>query len=134
MLKSEGFALIKIQKFFPENKIILRALKNGELVAMPVNQGLKRILDKMKTVPLTMRDFKINKLIKKVARKLKISKHLSNHCARKTFAVTMCAERGISVETCAKLMGITVEVCYKSYYRVSDTKIDKEVNLAWQEI
>jgi integrase len=58
-------------------------------------------------------------------------KKITTHCARHTFAITMCAEAGISAETCAELMAITLKTCVDNYYKVTNLKIDKECEEAW---
>jgi integrase len=61
-----------------------------------------------------------------------IKKRITTHTGRHTFAITMCAEAGISAETCAELMGITIATCVNNYYRVTNRKIDKECLGAWK--
>ena len=112
----------------------IRATKNGEQVSMPITSRLKRNLDRIKGLPLDIEEPVINRSIKELAARLKIKKHLTSHCARKTFAVTMCADQGIGVEVCAALMGITVAVCVENYYRVSGAKINAECLRAWESI
>ena len=53
-------------------------------------------------------------------------KKLTTHVARHSFAVR-CAELGISIETTAEFMGITVRSCH-IYYRITNKKIDNEVD------
>lgn len=61
-----------------------------------------------------------------------IHRHITTHCARQTFAVSFCADRGISCEVAAELMGITVEVCANTYYKITNYKIEDEVSKAWE--
>lgn len=114
--------------------IRIRATKNGEPVSMPITSRLKRNLLRIKELPLNIEEHSINRSIKELAAKLKINKHLTSHCARKTFAVTMCADQGIGVEVCATLMGITIETCVRNYYRVTGSKINNECLQAWGKL
>lgn len=114
------------------NYISVEAIKNKERVALPLHPRLDRILKVVKDLTLMKSVSDLNKTLVDICRELKINKKLSSHCARHTFAITMCAERGISAETCAKLMGITVTVCVGSYYKVTPEKIRGETMLAWE--
>lgn len=53
-----------------------------------------------------------------------IKKNLRTHIGRHTFWV-LCAELGLSIETTAELMGITISVC-KTYYKVTRQKVNRE--------
>lgn len=121
-----------IKKRVIDARVKIRAKKNGEWVSMPVSKPLARNLVRMQSVPLTITEPEINRSLKDIALELHIDKYLTTHCGRHSFAVTICAERGISVETCANLMGITVDTCYKAYYRVTNKKIDAEALKAWK--
>lgn len=111
--------------------ISIEAIKNKERVAIPIHERLKRALDMVRVTPLKKRRQEINLVLKEICEELEIKKSISSHCARHSYAITMCAERGISAETCAKLMGITVSVCVSSYYRVTPEKIRNETTIAW---
>ena len=120
------------KKDIKDGKVFLRAKKNGEWVTMPVNAILKRNLPRMKALALSIEEPTINEKLKHLANKQKIHKHLTTHTGRHTFAITLCADRGVSSETCAELMGITIATCVANYYRVSNRKIDAETVKAWK--
>jgi integrase/recombinase XerD len=114
--------------------ISLRATKNKSWVNVPLHEGLIEVIKRMKEIPLTISEPTVNKRLKTLAGELKIKKRLSTHCGRKTFAVTMCLERGVSSETAAKLMGITLAVFEKSYSFVTAEKIKLETDKAWKDL
>ena len=109
--------------------LFLRAKKNGEDVTMPVAGRLARHLERVRVTPLTLVEQVINRTLKNVGG---IQKKISSHTARHSFAITLCAEQGISAETCAELMGITLVTCVNNYYKVTNRKIDKECLQAWE--
>jgi site-specific recombinase XerD len=111
------------------DRLYLRAKKNGEWVTMPIVGRLKRHLERVKATPLTLVEQVFNRTLKNVGG---IKKKISTHTGRHTFAITMCAEQGISAETCAELMGITLVTCVNNYYKVTGKKIEKEVMAAWK--
>jgi integrase/recombinase XerD len=114
--------------------ISLRATKNKSWVNVPLHEGLIEVIKRMKEIPLTISEPTVNKRLKTLAGELKIKKRLSSHCGRKTFAVTMCLERGVSSETAAKLMGITLAVFEKNYSFVTKEKIKLETDKAWKDL
>lgn len=114
------------------NNISVEAIKNKAWVAVPFHKGHKELFVRMKEVPLTIVEPTINRHLKTIAKHLKIEKKITTHCARKTFAVTMCLERGVSAETAAKLMGITLAVFEKNYSFITKEKIRMETSKAWK--
>ncbi|GAO43749.1 site-specific integrase [Flavihumibacter petaseus] len=108
------------------------ARKNKTWVTMPVPPGLSRILPLLAENSCIQYEQQINESLGRILPEIGITRHITTHCARHTFAVTMCAERGISCEVCAELMGITVQVCSETYYKVTNVKIEKEVKKAWK--
>lgn len=133
-LRISDWLTFDIKEHVVGDKIKLRARKNKEWVTIPFSGPLARNIERMRLLPLTIEEPTLNEKLKIIAKELKINKKLTSHCGRKTFAVTMCADRGISSETCAELLGITVSVCVKSYYAVTDHKIIKEVTGAWFDL
>lgn len=134
-LRISDWVQFDLEKHVQEKSILLHTIKGkGEWVTMPITKALRRTLDRIAAVPLTADEPVVNRALKDIAKALNIKKHLTTHCARHTFAVTMCAERGIGVEVCAELMGITVATCVNNYYKTTKTKIDAECVKAWKGI
>lgn len=131
-LRISDWYLFDIKKRVHANYISLRAKKNGEWITVPLYDRLKFVIDEMRKVPLTLPEPVLNRQFKKVASQAKINKHISSHCGRKTFAVTICLERGVSSETAAELMGITLDTFVKSYSKVTPAKIRNETTQAWK--
>lgn len=111
-----------------EGRLFLRAKKNGEWVTMPITGRLAAHLERIKDCKLVRTEQELNRTLKKLVP----GKRITTHCGRHTFAITMCSEMGISAETCAELMGITLKTCVDNYYRVTNRKIDKECLTAWE--
>jgi site-specific recombinase XerD len=131
-LRVSDWYLFDIKKRVQGDHIALRAKKNGGWVTVPLTKRLKYVIGEMKKVPLVSDQQKINDRFNDIAAACKINKHLSTHCGRKTFAVTMCLERGISSETAATLMGITLNIFSKSYAKVTPQKIRQETSVGWK--
>jgi integrase len=115
-------------KHIKGDEIRLRAKKNQTPVHMLIQDYLAENLERIKQMPLESLSWNsktalINKLAKYlglICQDLGITKELTSHCGRKTFAVTMCASMGVPINICAEWMGITIETCEKSYYRLTD--------------
>jgi integrase len=130
-LRVSDWLQFDLNKNVTKTRLILNETeKNEALISMPLTHRLREIVDLLKNEPKPKSRNTFNR-VQQVLRKCGIDKKITSHCGRKTFAVTMCAERGISVETCAELMGITIQVCRTNYYEVTQKKIDREVLEAW---
>jgi site-specific recombinase XerD len=117
-----------------QRNISLQATKNKSWINVPLHDGLIQVIKRMKEIPLTVTEVTINRRLKTLADELKIKKKLSTHSGRKTFAVTMCLERGVSSETAARLMGITLAVFEHNYSFVTAEKIQIETAKAWKDL
>lgn len=69
---------------------------------------------------------KYNHLIKVIAKEKGITKHLTTHTARKTFATKMY-EEGWSIESIADMMGITIDILLKHYIKKSRRRLENEI-------
>jgi site-specific recombinase XerD len=117
------------QRFNPamvrEGRLILRAKKNGELVSLKIHPLLEKVIEQIQDLPRgVMAEQKTNEELKGLSKLAGIDKKITTHVARHSFAVR-CAELGISIETTAALMGITVKTC-TIYYKITNRKIDSE--------
>lgn len=119
------------------DKIRLRPKKTekfGQWVEMIINKPLARNLERMKKIPLKVKDVTINEKLKIIAARLGIDKSITTHTGRHTFAVTVCLGNGIGSETAAELMGITLKTFIDNYSQVVQAKIDKETLEAWKSL
>lgn len=111
------------RSYVKDGRLILRAKKNGELISMLIHSRLQVAIDRLNRPCIS--DQKVNEALKVLAKMAGIDKVLTTHVARHSFAVR-CAELGISVESCAALMGITIKTC-GYYYKVTGRKLDEDV-------
>lgn len=133
-LRVSDWLVFNPEKNIKNNRLILRAAKNGRDISMIISKPLERILILMKAEPLTITENTINIHIKSVAKKYGIKKHLTTHTARHTFACTICLGNKISSETASELMAITLKTFVGNYSQVTGTKIDRETREAWSEL
>lgn len=70
---------------------------------------------------------KINEYLKKIAKKSKIKKNLTFHCARHTFATTITLSNGVPLETVSKLLGHSKLSTTQIYAKVLENKISEDI-------
>lgn len=128
-----GLRYSDIEKFEPakhiqEGRIILYTTKSGEVVSLKINAGVKRILHRLQQQgPVKVyTNQKCNQYLKAIAHKCGITKLLTFHSARHTFAV-QCANMGISQEVTSKLLGHSDLRTTATYYKIVNERIDKEM-------
>lgn len=92
---------------------------------------LNEVVDNLKSCGKCPSEHHLNATLKVLAVMAGIKKNVTTHVARHSFAVR-CAELGISIETTAELMGVTVKTC-QIYYRITGRKIDQEVE-RWEKL
>jgi site-specific recombinase XerD len=113
-------------KMVHEGRLLLRTKKNKEIVSFAITRPLAQLLQELNNQPMGMDRHTCNRYLKVAGSMAGLTKVLTNHVARHSFAVR-CAELGISIETTANLMGITVKSC-GYYYRVTNRKTDVEMD------
>lgn len=84
-------------------------LINGTVLPVPSNQ-------------------KLNAYLKEVADVCGISKQLTSHIARHTFATTVTLSNGVPIETVSKLLGHTNIKTTQHYAKILDLKVSKDIN------
>ena len=71
---------------------------------------------------------KMNAYLKEVADLCGITKNLTTHCARHTFATTVTLANGISMESTSKMLGHSSIKMTMKYARILDSTIGQEMN------
>lgn len=124
-LRFSDWSRFEIERINKVNNLKVGAQKNGEPIYLPIDSSprLKRIIDTIER-PYPIGMHYTNILLKAIQQLAGIKKNLRTHIGRHTFGV-LCAELGLSIETTAELMGITMNVC-KTYYKVTRQKVYKE--------
>jgi site-specific recombinase XerD len=71
----------------------------------------------------------VNAYLKEIADLAGISKNVTFHVARHTFATTVTLENGIPLETVSKMLGHSSLITTQHYARVLDSKISKDMEV-----
>ena len=72
---------------------------------------------------------KLNSYLKEIADLSNVSKNLTFHMARHTFATTVTLSNGVPIETVSKLLGHTKLATTQIYARVLDKKLSDDMNV-----
>lgn len=130
-LRFSDWSRFTIEQIGDERNLKVRAKKNGEPVYLPIDKSprLKAVIDRLKPYSYSLEH--TNRALKLIGLAAKIKKNLRTHIGRHTFAV-LCAELGLSIETTAELMGITIKVA-SVYYKITRSRVKDEF-AAWGKI
>jgi site-specific recombinase XerD len=109
--------------------IVIYRKKTGTRSAIPILPTAKEILIKYDyTIPVCSNQ-KMNEYLKEIGKLCNISKKLTTHIGRHTFATTICLGHGIPIETVSRLLGHTDIKTTQIYAKVTDTKVADDMRL-----
>ncbi len=120
-----------------ENWIYVKQHKTGELVSIPISKKIRRVLpergkDNDFVFPQITSNQVANRQLKRELRKLGITKNVTLHCLRHTFAITSI-QLGIPIEVVSKLLGHTEIKTTQIYARIVD-KTKEQYMRAWDNL
>ena len=103
---------------------------------IPLLPQAKAILDKYEKHPIRKQGFllpfptnqKMNAYLKEIAELCGISKNLTTHCARHTFATTVTLANHVSMESVSKMLGHSSILMTKIYARILDKSVEREMD------
>jgi len=123
--------------------IITKRQKTKTPVKIPLLEKAHEILIKYDGHPVTevtdtllpvISNEKLNLYLKEVAEACGISKNLTFHMSRHTFATTVTLSNGVPIETVSKLLGHTKITTTQIYARVLDQKISQDIDALQQKL
>ena len=111
--------------------ISTKRLKTKNSFRLPLLEPALQIIEKYKEHPRRVEgkllpklsNQRMNSYLKEIADGCKITKHLTFHMARHTFATTVMLSNGVPIETVSKVLGHTRLATTQIYARVLDKKI-----------
>tara|TARA_B100001059_G_scaffold2230_1_gene1838 strand:- start:3971 stop:5158 length:1188 start_codon:yes stop_codon:yes gene_type:complete len=139
------------KKFIDGNSIVIRAKKTGQFSYIPLNNKLKRLLDKYNWLLHTISAQKFNDHIheicklagfteivvrerfygnKKVTEEIPRYKLISSHTARRTF-ITLSEQRGVSHSLIMKVTGIKSLKTLENYIKIDKDRLSEAILKAW---
>lgn len=147
-----GMSYVDIMKLTRENILIgvdenhwimTKRKKTGVPVKIPLLPVAEFLINKYEEHPRTqitgglmpyMSNQKLNSYLKEIADICSITKNLTFHMARHTFATTVTLSNGVPIETVSKLLGHTKIVTTQIYARVIEQKIGDDMQILSKKI
>ncbi|MDG1804232.1 site-specific integrase [Flavicella sp.] len=141
-----GLAYIDIIQLTPDNIhlsidgnnwLITKRQKTKISVRLPLLEVPKTILEKYQTdirilsknmVFPNISNQKVNSYLKEIADICGVSKNLTFHMARHTFATTITLSNGVPIETVSKMLGHTKITTTQIYAKVIERKVSQDMN------
>lgn len=106
--------------------ILKKRAKTKKESHIPYNKITREILERYDFNMHILSNVNYNKALKDIADDLKISKHLTTHVGRKTFAMISLNWKGYSMEATSKMLGITTRTAEKHYAQPNINLISNE--------
>ena len=119
-----------------EDWLITARKKGGQPVRVPLLQKAAEIINKYKIDPKAksqgklfpvISNQKLNSYLKEVADLCEISKNLTFHLARHTFATTVTLANGVPIESVSKMLGHTKIATTQIYAKVIERKLSEDM-------
>lgn len=126
-LRFSDWLRFDLEKHVVNDRVILRAKKNHNLVSIKIFTRLQAVLTLMKGMEKPHSLEKTNFYLKDMAAQAKINKNITCHTSRHTNA-TLLATMGVSSDTASELLGVdrrTIQI----YYKITGAKVDKETEV-----
>lgn len=117
--------------------IVTKRQKTGNPVKIPLLAKALKIISKYdgnikceisSTLLPPISNQKVNSYLKEIAELCQITKNVTFHMARHTFATTVTLTNGVPIETVSKLLGHHKISTTQIYARVVDSKISKDID------
>jgi site-specific recombinase XerD len=112
--------------------IVVDRTKTGVMANIPLLPQAEKIIYKYKDHPKVLvsgkllpmiSNQKVNAYLKEISVLCGITKELSHHCARHTFATTVTLSNGVPIETVSKMLGHSSLKSTQHYAKVLDKKV-----------
>ncbi len=123
--------------------LITQRQKTGTPVKIPLLPKAKGIIEKYRNNPKSLADGtlfpnisnqRLNGYLKEMADLCSISKNLTFHLARHTFATTITLSNGVPIESVSKMLGHTKITTTQVYAKVIESKLSDDMQLLKQKL
>ena len=124
-----------------ESRLIVKSrTKSGIESVIPLFPPAEALLEKykpyrekIKALIPTPSNQKTNDYLKEIAQEIGISKNVTFHMARHTFATTVSLSNGVPIESVSKMLGHTSVKTTQIYARVMEDKLVEDTRLLWDK-
>jgi site-specific recombinase XerD len=130
-----GLAFVDMESLTPDNIevkngkpwLIIHRKKTGGRSAIPLLPRAKAVLNKYNGKLPVNSNQKMNAYLKEIGDLCGISKNLTTHLGRHTFATSICLNNGVPIESISKMLGHTKITVTQIYAKVTDEKVLKDM-------
>lgn len=112
-------------------RLVLYAQKNGEIVSIQFTKYIAEIVDYIRDKPIDITNQEFNEDIKFIAGLAGITKDISSHSGRHSFAMR-CSELGMSIDDVQKLLGHGQRKSTEIYFRIKNKRLDQSMKI-WEQ-
>lgn len=141
-----GFAYVDVKKLTPDHVVTgidggkwinTNRMKTKVKTNIPLLEIPLQIIDKYKNDPVAVNGGKLlpvlsnqksNAYLKEIADLCGITKNLTTHLARHTFATTVTLNNGVAIESVSKMLGHTSLKTTQHYAKILDKKVSNDMN------
>lgn len=124
-----GWRISDVKQFSAKNiigeNLVIKTLKNGEIVSMPIIPRLKEVLEFVTKHPFNISEQTARSHVKDICSDAGITKDVSLHTGRRTFA-NLLRSKGFEIKQIAEKMGDS-ELITRVYARVHNESLDKKI-------
>ncbi len=113
--------------------IVKKRNKNGNESIIPYTDQARLIFEKYNYNLKILSNQKYNTILKTIAQKININKHLTTHVGRKTFAMYMLNQEGYTLEALSKILGHKKISTTETYYTQRTLDLVHRAVLAHEE-
>lgn len=121
-LRAGDLEQVDTKRIFSEGRIIIHTNKTGEVVSQPLLPNVKELLEQAPPFKITNQEY--NRQLKSLAALAGVSKNISSHIARHSFAMRLM-ELGKDIHVAQKLLGHSSINTTKIYAKIQDKRIDE---------
>jgi site-specific recombinase XerD len=141
-----GLAHADLKRLTPQNIVTgsdhnlwikINRKKTNSLCSIPILPTISKLIEKYKNNPHciannlllpVLSNQSMNAYLKEIADVCGITKRLSSHLARHTFATTITLNNDVPIETVSKMLGHSSIKITKIYARLLDSKVSKDMH------
>ena len=141
-----GFAYVDVKKLTPDHVVTgidggkwinTNRMKTKVKTNIPLLEIPLQIIEQYKNDPIAVNGGKLlpvlsnqksNAYLKEIADLCGITKNLTTHLARHTFATTVTLNNGVAIESVSKMLGHTSLKTTQHYAKILDKKVSNDMN------
>ena len=127
--------------FDDELWLIAKRKKTGTTFYVKLLPIAKQLIEQYRLVsksqfifPVPSNAENMNRCLRRIAKQCGITKRISSHLARHSFATTVCLSKGVPIETVSQMLGHSSILTTQIYAKITNDKISKDMAILTDKI